>query len=108
MTLMYVLDAPSIVSLGIIAKGNLEDTKEYVSRGSFAKAREAMGEADVHVTEYVDLGPPAARIVDRAKHGGYDLVVMGRRGLTPMKEMLVGSVSDRVLRLCHCPVTVVH
>jgi nucleotide-binding universal stress UspA family protein len=107
-TLMYVLDAPSIVSLGIVAKGNLQDTKDYVSRGSFAHARDALGDVDVPVSEYVDIGPPAERIVDHAKRCEYDLVVMGRRGLSPMKELMIGSVSERVSRLAPCPVTVVH
>jgi universal stress protein A len=36
-----------------------------------------------------------------------DLVVMGSRGLSPMKELLIGSVSETVLRHAPCPVTVV-
>jgi nucleotide-binding universal stress UspA family protein len=107
-TLFYVFDAPALASLGLVAKGNLDETKEYVSRGSFDAARRAIGPTEVAVSESVDIGPPASCIVHQASRGGYGLVVMGRRGLSPVKELLMGSVSDHVTRHAPCPVTVIH
>ena len=37
----------------------------------------------------------------------YDLLVMGRRGLSAVQTMLIGSVSDYCLRNASIPVTVV-
>jgi nucleotide-binding universal stress UspA family protein len=37
-----------------------------------------------------------------------DLIVLGRRGLTPVQRWMLGSVSERVLRYASCPVMVVH
>ena len=36
-----------------------------------------------------------------------ELVVVGSRGLGPLKRLLVGSVSEQVLHRVHCPVLVV-
>jgi len=55
----------------------------------------------------VQVGEPAEEIVDLARLEGYDMVVMGSRGLSPMKELLLGSVSNRVLHTAPCPVLVV-
>lgn len=41
----------------------------------------------------------AAGIVEEAKAGGYGTIVVGRRGLTIVKEFLLGRVSKKVLHL---------
>ena len=107
LTLIYVFDAPAAASLGMVAKGNLDETKEQVSRGSFEAAREAIGDVLQEVGTHVDIGHPAQAIVGYAKAGSFDMIVMGTRGLSPLKELVIGSVSDRVLRLASCPVTLV-
>ena len=55
---------------------------------------EAAGVNDVS-TSLLD-GDPAGLIVREAGTGGYDLIVLGRRGVGGFKGLLVGSVSQRV------------
>ena len=43
-------------------------------------------------------GVPARVILETAEAGGYDLVVVGARGLGRFRAKVLGSVSDRVLR----------
>jgi nucleotide-binding universal stress UspA family protein len=107
-TLIHVFDAPALTSLGMVAKGNLDETMQYVASGSFSGARAAIGDTTVPIQERVEIGHPAAQIIDYATRCDADLIVMGKRGLSPMKELLVGSVSERVMRSAPCPVTVVH
>jgi len=52
-------------------------------------------------------GHAVEQIVKTCREGKFDLVVMGARGLSRIKEMLLGSVSDGVTRHTHCPVLVV-
>lgn len=52
-------------------------------------------------------GDPANQIVATAKEGGFDLIVVGHRGLSPIKAFLLGSVSDRVVTHAPCSVLVV-
>ncbi|MFZ5826275.1 MAG: universal stress protein [Bacillota bacterium] len=53
------------------------------------------------------VGAPGEAILNEARQGGYDLVVMGRRGLSPLKELLLGSVSQAVLHGTACPMLIV-
>lgn len=48
-------------------------------------------------------GPPSARIAARAEQEAADLVVMGTRGLSDLKGLLLGSVSHRVCQRAACP-----
>ncbi|MBM7853864.1 nucleotide-binding universal stress UspA family protein [Desulfohalotomaculum tongense] len=42
-----------------------------------------------------------------ANNGPYDQVIMGRRGLNRLQDILLGSVSEYVIHHAKCPVTVV-
>lgn len=52
-------------------------------------------------------GRPADKIVETAKEGVFDLIVLGSRGLGGIKEFFLGSVSDRVADEASCPVLIV-
>jgi nucleotide-binding universal stress UspA family protein len=52
-------------------------------------------------------GRPAEKIVETAKKGMFDLIVVGSRGLSGFKEIFLGSVSNRVADKAHCPVLIV-
>jgi nucleotide-binding universal stress UspA family protein len=56
----------------------------------------------------VDVGPPAEHVMRAAESGGAELIVVGRRGRNTFERLLLGSVSERILRHAHCPVLVVH
>ncbi len=49
-------------------------------------------------------GTPAPTITQAAEQLQVDLIVMGTRGLTGLKHVLLGSVAERVLRMAPCPV----
>jgi len=51
---------------------------------------------------------PSEAIVKTAKEIGADLIVMGTRGLSGFKHVMLGSVAERTVRLAPCPVLTVH
>jgi nucleotide-binding universal stress UspA family protein len=59
------------------------------------------------VTRSTPTGNPADEIVATADDHDVDLVVVGARGLGGMARLLLGSVSERVLRHARCPVLIV-
>jgi nucleotide-binding universal stress UspA family protein len=56
---------------------------------------------------HVRLGRPDEEIVILAEEIGAGLIAMGSRGLGGVRRLLMGSVSDSVIRHAHCPVLVV-
>ncbi|HOV79502.1 MAG TPA: universal stress protein [Bacillota bacterium] len=55
----------------------------------------------------VRVGNPAHVIVEFAREGGFDHIVIGSRGMGSLKGIVMGSVSSKVINLAPCPVTVV-
>ena len=108
-TLIHVYDAPTVAAMGLRSANEAEmnRARDVISRGSFDAARRAMGEREVPVDTYLAIGHPADEICTYAKQHGFDLIVMGTRGQSEVRALLLGSVSEQVLRHAHCPVTVV-
>jgi len=52
-------------------------------------------------------GDPAKVIIELAKAKSYDLIIMGTRGRSSFQELLIGSVSQKVMHHASCPVMVV-
>jgi nucleotide-binding universal stress UspA family protein len=80
-----------------------EETKPRLNE-QVQKIREAGGEVS---GAHVRVGLPDAEIVELAEQLGAGLVVLGSRGLRPLKRALIGSVSDSVVRHAHGSVLVV-
>jgi nucleotide-binding universal stress UspA family protein len=65
----------------------------------------AAGAADVDVL--VEVGAPARLIVERAADLPADLIVMGTHGAGGFERLVLGSVTEKVLRKAGCPVLTV-
>lgn len=61
----------------------------------------------VQVETFLREGHTVEEILKTAEEGKFDLIVVGARGLSMIKEILLGSVSDGVMRHARCPVLVV-
>ena len=68
--------------------------------------RSALGaDPDIPLERVVEEGHPAPVLI--AASSGADLVVMGRRGRNEPKDLVIGSVSDRVARHVKVPILLV-
>ena len=56
------------------------------------------------IRQEVEIGTPYRRIVDKAAAESVDIIVMSTHGRTGLAHMLIGSVTERVLRRASCPV----
>lgn len=106
--LVYIYDAPTAALMGLEATRDIAKVKEQVAGGSFEGALNAISGAvdsgDVAVAEYVAIGHPATEVCAYAKEQGHDLIVMGTRGRSEVRELVLGSVSQAVLHHAPCPV----
>jgi nucleotide-binding universal stress UspA family protein len=61
----------------------------------------------VQVEKKLVEGHTVQEIVRAANDGNFDLIVIGARGLSHIKEMFLGGVTDAVIHHAHCAVLVI-
>lgn len=71
-------------------------------------ATTACDRAGVKTDTVTRVGDPAKLIAGEASQVDADLVVMGSRGLSDARGLLLGSVSHKVMSACDSPVLIVH
>lgn len=107
----------SVYNSGLGSSGKaIIPKKEYARVIEYAKAQAeqavnsiaaVLEKKGIKVNKSVEEGDPAQVIAKVAKSINADQIVMGTRGLSDLKGMLMGSVSRKVVHLAHCPVVLV-
>jgi nucleotide-binding universal stress UspA family protein len=72
-----------------------------------AKYSEEVSRRGVEVEAVVREGYPATVIEEEAMRRKVDLIVIGTRGLSGIKHLLLGSIAERVVQKAPCPVLTV-
>jgi nucleotide-binding universal stress UspA family protein len=107
-TLLHVV--PSLVGMiaGPESFVNI-DTRPYEESGRriLEKAAKILEFSGLTVETRLEHGQPVDTIVRLAKNEGFDLIILGNRGLSPVRSLLLGSVSNGVSHHAKCPVLIV-
>jgi nucleotide-binding universal stress UspA family protein len=90
----------------VLPEGLERQIREGAQR-RLAEWRQTASAKKVRAHDHLGLSVPSEGIVELAKKLGADLIVMGTRGLSGLKHVLLGSVAERVLRTAPCPVLTV-
>jgi universal stress protein A len=97
---IVLLDESSIVD-----KHEMEQHKKRLDEFVTKIAADVVG--DLKIRKVIDAGQPYSTIVSRAEKERVDLIVISSHGRSGLSRMLIGSVTDKVLRASHVPVLVV-
>ena len=84
-----------------------QELNEEAQRLLNAQVEQIKADGGTVAQAHLRIGKPDEQIVDLAEEIGAGLIVMGSRGLGGIRRLLMGSVSDSVVRHAHCPVLIV-
>jgi nucleotide-binding universal stress UspA family protein len=89
-------------------EGIIEDAKRQ-AQAWFDKVQEEADENNVKLRREIIVNSRSivGAVVDYAEHEGVDLIVIGSRGLSGFKKLLLGSTASGVITYAHCPVLVI-
>ncbi len=107
-TVLTVVDLPLVASEGEVNMAKMVSEEKKISEYH----RELIdryfgGSTGILVESMIQYGDAGDKICEIAERIHADMVVIGSRGLGRIESMLLGSVSEKVLRKCRCSVLVV-
>ena len=76
-------------------------------RRKLLPVEELLRNANINYRVEILHGVPGPSIVEFANKQNYELLVIGIRGLNSLQEMVLGSVSHKVVKRAECPVMIV-
>jgi universal stress protein A len=109
-TLLYIIDALPVMGYPMpveIDTGSMfTHARETAAIDLKLLVAERLGDDELLERE-VTMGNPFEEIVRRAEDGSFDLIVMATHGRTGLKHVLLGSVTEKVVRFSPIPVLTV-
>ena len=105
--LLHVIELPVLYDTTLMPalsfeKEYLEDAVDLAKKTFTALIKKVTKK--VSVTWSVDYGNPTSAILQEMKKNKYDLIVMGTKGATGLKEYFVGSNTEKIVRHSGVPV----
>ena len=90
-----------------VGKKAVEEYLRDLSEKDLGESRKALDKAGVRHDMVIRTGHVAGEIATMAEQGKFDLVVIGSKGRTAFKDLIVGSVAQRVSEMSKVPVVLV-
>jgi nucleotide-binding universal stress UspA family protein len=103
----YQLHPRMVAPYGIAIPESLEHDVRMAALRRLSEWRDQASFHGIQVREHITAQNPSEEIPAMAARIGADLIVMGTRGLTGLKHVLLGSIAERTIRVAPCPVLAV-
>jgi nucleotide-binding universal stress UspA family protein len=101
---------PTFSDTGVPGVSFVEMDEEIVANADKAleQLNASVGNPDIPATFGVEQGHVAENILDYTEERGIEMIVMATRGLTGLSHFILGSTTERVVRVASCPVLTFH
>jgi nucleotide-binding universal stress UspA family protein len=107
-TVLYIIeDQPSLY---IYSPKTMEKVRADYKREStkiLERCKEMANKSGINIHTVLLEGDPASKIIGYSEMEKFDIIIMGSRGMGKFKEVILGSVSNKVLHHAKCSVMLV-
>jgi nucleotide-binding universal stress UspA family protein len=106
--LTLVTAVPQVPATALLASGAAPPRSEVIKHyAELLRVAASTLPEDVSVTTLLVEGPAARALIERAKSGAFDLIVMGSHGHGRLHTSLLGCVSLKVMQASPIPVLLI-
>ena len=107
-TVLYIIeDQPSLY---IYSPKTMEKVRADYKREStkiLERCKEMANKSGINIHTVLLEGDPASKIIGYSEMEKSDIIIMGSRGMGKFKEVILGSVSNKVLHHAKCSIMLV-
>lgn len=107
LTVCPAVPAIDVTSSAAVEREMIERYYREEGEKALAPSRELLERAGIKYTAHALVGDVAATIVEHARNTGCQMIYMGTRGMTPIANLVLGSVATKVLHFARVPVALV-
>lgn len=105
---VYVIDPiQTLVVPEWVNPKEIEAQVEEHAAGVMKRTLDVFRNAGVEVQGEILKGKPGELIAATARNEGFNQIVMGAHGVSKLRGVVLGSITQQVLSLAECPVTIV-
>ena len=107
-TVLYIIE--DLPSLYIYSPKTIEKLHaDYKSESAkiLERCKEIANKSGINIHTVLLEGDPASKIIAYSEMERFDIIMMGSRGMGKFKEMIVGSISNKVIHHAKCSVMLV-
>jgi len=97
----WLSEAELLNTVSPATRNLLAAQKKYMLQATETLRRLGIDEAQIHTSIRLSLRGVPQDIIHEAREGKYDALLIGRRGIGKLEEMIMGSVSATILEKCH-------
>jgi len=104
---LHIIEETMHPAFSVTGKSSIFDLVPEIKDDSRKRAEKMLEEFvsdKVKSKVFIQGGRAANDIIEFAKENSTDLIVIATHGLTGLEHMLLGSVTEKVVRMAHCPV----
>ena len=101
---LYVVDTSGLMSAPDVSPAMLRDALEDAGEAALESIEEIAAAGNVDCTAVLREGVPHRTILEYADETGADLLVMGTHGRSGLDRLLLGSVTEKIVRTAPVPV----
>jgi nucleotide-binding universal stress UspA family protein len=107
-TVIHVMEEIPITHIGSEKLLNeLLEAYKKENQDILLKCSEIASEKGLTINTFLLQGNPASVILDYSKKEKFDIVIMGSRGMGKFKELILGSVSSKIVHHSPCAVLLI-
>jgi nucleotide-binding universal stress UspA family protein len=107
---LHVLNEKGVEAMALYASGSFDELLQRVEKEAADEMKEIeadLKESGFKVKLRIEIGIPLTDILKVEEEEGVSAIVIGSHGKSNVKEMLLGSVSEKVIRKSKNPVLVI-
>jgi nucleotide-binding universal stress UspA family protein len=95
--------SPALYDAALVVKGELAKRVAFVKKETQKKFDSLKKAKNMEFKTLIKEGNAAKKIIETAEEENVDLIVLGRRGLSSVEKLFIGSVANQVLRNSSVP-----